>query len=109
VVIDATGQSAAMQAGFDYVGHGGTYVLVSVVRQTIAFSDPLFHAREMNLLGSRNATPEDFKEVFTAMAKGLVPAEALVTHRAPLEAAPDCFPQWIRPEAGVIKALLEIS
>ena len=109
VVIDATGNAAAMNAGFEYVCHGGVYVLVSVVRDTIAFPDPVFHAREMNLLGSRNATREDFVSVFEAISGNLVPTGALATHRAPLEAAPERFPEWIRPEAGVIKALIEIS
>ncbi len=31
VVFDATGNPKAMEAGFAYVGHGGTYVLISVV------------------------------------------------------------------------------
>ncbi len=108
VVIDATGQAGAMAAGFDYVAHGGTYVLVSVVRDTISFSDPKFHAREISLLGSRNATRQDFVEVFRAMRDGLVPTDALATHRASLEEFPARFPDWIRPETGVIKALIEI-
>jgi 2-desacetyl-2-hydroxyethyl bacteriochlorophyllide A dehydrogenase len=108
VVIDATGAAKAMMAGFQYVAHGGTYVLVSIVRDTIAFDDPEFHKRETSLLASRNATPEDFLEVFQAMRKGLVPTEALVTHRATLDEAPDLFPVWIKPETGVIKAMIEI-
>jgi 2-desacetyl-2-hydroxyethyl bacteriochlorophyllide A dehydrogenase len=108
VVIDATGNAKAMMLGFKYVAHGGTYVLVSVVRDTIAFEDPEFHKRETSLLASRNATPEDFLEVFRAMREGLVPTGALVTHRARLDEAPARFPVWITPEAGVIKALLEI-
>jgi threonine dehydrogenase-like Zn-dependent dehydrogenase len=97
-----------MMAGFDYVAHGGTYVLVSVVHDTISFADPKFHAREISLLGSRNATREDFVEVFAAMRDGLAPTEALATHRASLEDSPAHFPEWIRPETGVIKALIEI-
>ena len=108
VVIDATGNSRAMADGFDYVAHGGTYVLVSVVRDTISFADPKFHARETSLLGSRNATREDFLEVFRAMRDGLVPTDALATHRASLEESPARFPEWIKPETGVIKALIEI-
>jgi threonine dehydrogenase-like Zn-dependent dehydrogenase len=57
VVFDATGNPKAMEAGFAYVGHGGTYVLISVVGADITFSDPEFHKREMTLMGSRNATP----------------------------------------------------
>src|SRR5271167_2989056 len=108
IVIDATGKASAMMAGFDYVAHGGTYVLVSVVLDTISFADPKFHAREISLLGSRNATREDFVEVFSAMRDGLVPTEALATHRASLEDSPARFPEWIKPETGVIKALIEI-
>jgi 2-desacetyl-2-hydroxyethyl bacteriochlorophyllide A dehydrogenase len=109
VVIDATGSAKAMTAGFRYVAHGGTYVLVSVVRETIGFEDPEFHKREMTLLASRNATPEDFREVFGAMRDGLIPTDALVTHRSTLEEAVSLFPVWIKPETGVIKALIDIA
>jgi 2-desacetyl-2-hydroxyethyl bacteriochlorophyllide A dehydrogenase len=108
IVIDATGNAKSMMAGLNYVAHGGTYVLVSVVRDMICFADPEFHKRETSLLGSRNATPEDFAQVYEAMLEGLVPSEALVTHRVSLDEAPGCFPIWIRPETGVIKALIEI-
>jgi 2-desacetyl-2-hydroxyethyl bacteriochlorophyllide A dehydrogenase len=107
-VIDATGNAKAMMAGFRYVAHGGNYVLVSVVRDTINFEDPEFHKRETTLLASRNATTEDFLEVFRALRAGQVPTAALVTHRAKLEDAPDRFPSWIAPETGVIKAIIEI-
>jgi 2-desacetyl-2-hydroxyethyl bacteriochlorophyllide A dehydrogenase len=108
VVIDATGKAKSMEGGFDFVAHGGTYVLVSVVRDAISFDDPKFHAREISLLGSRNATGDDFVEVFRAMREGLVPTDALATHRASLEQSPARFPEWIKPETGVIKALIEI-
>ena len=108
VVFDATGNGASMNAGFDYVAHGGAYVLVSVVRDTISFADPKFHAREITLFGSRNATREDFLQVLTAIRDGHVPTDALATHRAPLEQSPDRFDEWIRPKTGVIKALIEV-
>ena len=108
IVIDATGNVKSMMAGLNYVAHGGTYVLVSVVRDTICFADPEFHKRETSLLGSRNATPEDFAKVFEAMREELVPTDALVTHRVSLDEAPSSFPIWIKPETGVIKALIEI-
>ena len=109
VVIDATGKANSMEAGFDYVAHGGAYVLVSVVRETISFADPKFHAREMSLLASRNATREDFHEVFCAMRDGLIPTEALATHRASLDESPARFSEWMKPETGVIKAIIEVQ
>jgi threonine dehydrogenase-like Zn-dependent dehydrogenase len=78
------------------------------VREVISFADPEFHKRETTLLGSRNATRRDFDEVFAALGAGLIPTGALNTHRAKLDEAPERFPEWIRPETGVIKAIIEI-
>ena len=108
VVIDATGNAGAMERGFDYVAHGGTYVLVSVVRDTICFADPEFHKREMSLLGSRNALAEDFAAVVAAIEAGRIPTARLNTHRGALQELPELMPRWLRPDAGVVKALLEV-
>lgn len=106
VVFDATGNPKAMEAGFAYVAHGGTYVLVSIVSSDIGFSDPEFHKREMTLMGSRNATAEDFETVVQAMRDGRVPTDALHTHSVSLADLPNCFPGWLDPSAGVIKAIV---
>lgn len=108
VVVDATGSPAAMQTGFRYVGHGGRYVLLSIVRADITFNDPEFHKRETTLLASRNATRQDFETVLAAMRSGRVPLAALASHGAPIEDAPSRIPLWSRPETGVIKALLTV-
>jgi 2-desacetyl-2-hydroxyethyl bacteriochlorophyllide A dehydrogenase len=106
VVFDATGNPKAMEAGFAYVAHGGTYVLISVVGADITFSDPEFHKRETTLLASRNATPEDFEMVVAAMRAGQVPTEALNTHQATLADLAQALPSWMEPQAGVIKAIV---
>ncbi|WP_454715955.1 zinc-binding alcohol dehydrogenase family protein [Caulobacter segnis] len=106
VVFDATGSAAAMQQGFGYVGHGGTYVLISVVAADITFSDPEFHKREMSLLASRNATLEDFDHVLAAMRAGRVPTKELNTHSALLKDLAAALPGWMEPSAGVIKAIV---
>ena len=81
VVFDATGNASSMERGFDFVAHGGRYVLVSVVKGPITFEDPDFHRREMTLLGSRNATAADFEHVIAAIRAGRVPLDRLITHR----------------------------
>ena len=108
VVFDATGNAKAIERGFGFVAHGGTYVLISVVRDTISFSDPEFHKRETTLLGSRNATTEDFETVIAAMRDGLVPTAALNTHRMALADVPTDFAQLLDPARGVVKAIIEV-
>ena len=108
VVVDATGNVGSIRNGLRYVGHGGRYVLLSVVREEIAFSDPEFHKRETTLLASRNALPGDFAEVVTRMREGGIPVAALRTHHARLDEAAAQFSGWLRPDAGVIKATIEV-
>lgn len=108
VVIDATGNAKAMQRGFGFLAHGGRYVLLSVVRDDITFSDPEFHKREATLFASRNAQVDDFAEVVRQIEAGKVPTRALNTHTGKLEDGVALFADWLRPEAGVIKAILEV-
>ena len=106
-VFDATGNARAMERGFGFIAHGGKYVLISIVPGPIAFSDPEFHKREATLLGSRNATTEDFDTVVAAMRAGQVPTDALATHRMPLSKVPGDFAGLLEPSAGVVKAIVE--
>lgn len=109
VVFDATGSAQSMEQGFDLVAYGGRYVLVSVVRETIAFSDPDFHRKEMTLLGSRNATAEDFERVISGIRSGAVGVDRLITHRTGLAGAVRDLPLWAKEKNGLIKALIEVG
>ncbi|ACM38306.1 MULTISPECIES: zinc-binding alcohol dehydrogenase family protein [Rhizobium/Agrobacterium group] len=109
VVIDATGNAIPMQRGFNFLAHGARYVLLSVVRQDITFSDPEFHKREATLIASRNAQPDDFAEVVRQIEAGKVPTRALNTHTGHLDDSVKLFKEWSQPQAGVIKAILEIG
>ena len=107
VVFDATGNRQAMERGFRFVAHGGRYVLVSIVSDSISFADPEFHKRETTLLGSRNATMEDFETVLAAMRAGRIPDGALNTHRLQLHNVPADFATLLDPAQRVIKAIVE--
>ncbi|WP_404402080.1 zinc-binding alcohol dehydrogenase family protein [Pelagibacterium halotolerans] len=108
-VFDATGNVAAIEAGFDYVAHGGTYVLVSVVTDTVSFADPEFHKREMKLVGSRNATREDFETVVAALKSGEIDTSAVRTHAMPLDELPEQFGELLHNRDTVIKAIVEVA
>ncbi len=108
VVFDATGNVKAMERGLEFVAHGGTYVLVSIVLDRISFADPEFHKRETSLLGSRNATADDFRTVLAAMKAGQVPTGLMNTHRTTLDGFIEVLPHWMDPASGVIKAIVEV-
>jgi threonine dehydrogenase-like Zn-dependent dehydrogenase len=84
-------------------------VLVSVVKEPITFMDPDFHRKELSLLGSRNATPEDFERVIAAIRGGQVPVDRLITHRTRLADAIRDIPRWARDKSGLVKALVDVD
>ncbi|WP_192180611.1 zinc-binding alcohol dehydrogenase family protein [Mesorhizobium amorphae] len=109
IVFDATGNTQSVQSAFAHVAHGGTLVLVSVVKDDIVFSDPEFHKREMTLVGSRNALGADFDHVAASIRNGTVPLAKLVTHRTTLGQVPLDLARWAHEKSGLIKAVIEVG
>ena len=105
VVFDATGSGKAIEKGFAYVAHGGRYVLVSVVKDMISFSDPEFHKRETTLLGSRNATRADFEHVIEKLRSGEIPSDMLQTHNFDFLDTPSMIKDLIANQGSVLKAI----
>ena len=109
VVIDATGNQKAINNAFQYMAHGGRYVLIGLQRDEISFSHPEFHKRESTLMSSRNATRQDFEYVITCMSNGLIDPSAYITHRVKFDSVKDEFEGWLDSSSGLIKAMVEMD
>ena len=109
VVIDATGNRQAINNGFQYMSHGARYVLIGLQKETITFSHPEFHKREGTLMSSRNALRTDFEHVIHSLQTGLVDPLTYITHRIQFDQVKDSFASWLKPEAGVIKAMVSFD
>lgn len=107
-VFDATGNLDSMNAGLNWVAHGGSYVLLSLVKGEIRFSDPEFHKRETTLYASRNAVEADFRHVMDTMRAGLVPVDLLATHETSLEDAVQDMPRWVENRGALVKAIIHV-
>lgn len=105
-VFDATGNAQAIRKGLDYVAHGGRYVLISVVKDDISFSDPEFHKRETTLIGSRNATHEDFAHVIECIRSGTIDTRTLNTQQIAVRNIVKDFPKLLADQSSVLKAIV---
>ena len=108
VVFDATGNAQSMEKSLDYTSHGGACVFVSVVKDKIRFSDPFFHAREMKIIGSRNANRIDFENVIDKIHSGKIPSSELNSHNIDLLDLPKQLPTWIENGTGLVKAIAHL-
>jgi alcohol dehydrogenase len=108
VVIDATGNSQSMSAGFGLVAPGGRLVFVGITTDEVRFRHPTFHRPEGTLLCSRNALPGDFTQIIGLIEAGHIDTRPWITHRTRLADLPEAFPSYLRPETGVVKAMVEV-
>lgn len=103
-VFDATGHKGALEAGPDYMSHGGRYVLVGLSKGELTFAHPAIHAKETTIMCSRNATLEDFENVIEVLQQGKFPTDSFITHNVEHTDMIAHFDSWSDPAKGVIKA-----
>jgi alcohol dehydrogenase len=109
VVIDATGSQKSMSQALNFVAFAGKLVFVGITTQEISFPQPLMHRREMTFLASRNALPAEFTRIIRLIEDGRIDTRPWITHQAPFENMIDQFPVWLKPETGVIKAMVRVE
>jgi 2-desacetyl-2-hydroxyethyl bacteriochlorophyllide A dehydrogenase len=107
VVMDATGNAASMASTFDLPAQGGRIVFVGLFQGDVSFNDPNFHRRELTVLSSRNALPDNFRETIALMEAGRIDITPWISHRFDLADTPQRFPE-IAANPGVIKTVIAV-
>ncbi len=109
VVIDATGSHQSMGAALQYCGFTGRLVYVGITQAEVSFPHaPVMHRREITILASRNALPPDFTRIINLIETGRIDTRPWITHQAGFDELIQVFPDWIKPETGVIKAVVNL-
>ena len=108
-VFDATGNINSMNGAFQYVAHGGKLIFVGLAQADVTFNDPFFHRREITLFASRNALSKDFPRIIQLVESGQIDTRPWITHRASMDDMIGQFDGWLKPESGVIKAVVSLT
>ena len=110
VVVDATGSNKSMAQALNYCAFKGRLVYVGITQADIALPHaPALHRRELDILASRNALPGDFTRIIRLIEDGRLDTRPWITHRAAFAEVADVFPTWLKPETGVIKAVVSVD
>ncbi len=107
IVIDATGNPQSMARCFDLIAPGGKIVFVGLFQGDVTFNDPNFHRRETTLMATRNAVGADFRRIIQMIETGVVDTTPWITHRTAAREICESVKQWIDPNSGVLKAMVE--
>ena len=110
VVVDATGSHQSMSQALKYCTFAGRLIFLGITQQEVSFPHaPIMHRRELTMLASRNALPGDFRRIISLIEDGRLDTSPWITHRVPFDAMIGHFPAWVKPESGVIKAIVALS
>lgn len=106
LVIVGPGSVEAIDGGFASAAPGGTVVLFTPTPPELRWAAPIHDAyfREISLIPSYSAGPDDTAESLRYLAAGL-PVEHLVTHRLPLESAADGY-QLVSEARDALKVIV---
>lgn len=109
VVIDATGSNRSMSGALAYCAFAGRLVYVGITQSELNFSHAsIMHRRELTLLASRNALSKDFVRIIQLIEDGRIDTRPWISHQATVNDMITEFPRWMKPETGVIKAVVDV-
>ena len=103
VVIEAVGLPETFLAAVQEVAFTGRVVYVGYAKAPVAYDTAQFVKKELDILGSRNATPRDFQAVIDLLRTGAFPSDAAVTRQVGLEEAGQALKEWSADPAPVTR------
>jgi len=108
-VIDATGSHVSMSNAFQFCAFTGKVLYVGITTQELSFKHVNIHRPELTIKASRNALPGDFQRIIRLIEEGVIDTRPWLTHQADYDDFIGEFPNWLKPETGVIKAVLHMN
>ena len=84
-------------------------IYVGITTQDLTFKHVAIHRPELTIKASRNAISSDFSRIIRLIENGVIDTTPWLTHSSTYEDFVESFQAWLKPEAGVIKAVLQMS
>ncbi|MDL2244480.1 zinc-binding alcohol dehydrogenase family protein [Parabacteroides sp. PFB2-10] len=107
VVIEAVGRPETYVASISEVAFTGRVVYIGYAKENIPFDTSYFVKKELDIRGSRNAMPNDFKAVMEYMKRGNCPVDELITAIYAPEKALEALEKWAINPGEVFRLLIE--
>ena len=109
VVVEAVGSSVTYQIAVNEVAFAGRVVCIGYAKGDVSLSTGLFVKKELDVRGSRNATPKDFQAVIRYLRRGTCPVDKLISKDVTLEEAPDAMKWWDENPGKVFRVVVDVA
>lgn len=109
VIIEAIGLPETFCAAVEEVAFTGRVVYIGYAKEPVSYETRLFVQKELDIVGSRNALPEDFRQVIRMLENHLFPVEDEVSIIVPIEEAPGLLRAWTENPARFTKIMVKMD
>ena len=109
VVIEAVGSPMTYQMAVDEVAFTGRVACIGYAKSEVSFQTKYFVQKELDIRGSRNAQPQDFRAVIRYLERGTCPVDELITKEIKPEEALETMKWWSQNPGKVFRILVNFS
>jgi threonine dehydrogenase-like Zn-dependent dehydrogenase len=109
VIIEAVGLPQTFRAAVEEVAFTGRVVYIGYAKEPAAYETKLFVQKELDILGSRNALPEDFHSVIKMLEERKFPVEDAVGSIVSLDDAPRILEAWSSNPSKFTKIMVQLD
>ena len=106
VVIEAVGSVKTYQMAIDEVAFTGRVICIGYAKSEVSFQTKYFVQKELDIRGSRNAQPSDFRAVIHYLERGTCPVDRLISSEVSPEDAAQAMQQWADAPGKVFRILV---
>lgn len=107
VVIEAVGNPHTYRMAVDEVAFTGRVVCIGYANSEVSFQTKYFVQKELDIRGSRNAMPEDFRAVIRYMQNGNCPVDRLVSMTVVPEESEYAMNRWAESPGSIFRILVK--
>lgn len=109
VVIEAVGLPQTFRAAVEEVAFTGRVVYIGYAKEPVSYETRLFVQKELDISGSRNALPEDFRDVIRMLEEHRFPVEDAVSSIVTMSEAPKALAAWSENPHRVKKIMMRLD
>lgn len=109
VIIEAVGTPVTFRAAVEEVSFTGRVVYIGYAKEPVSYESRLFVQKELDVVGSRNAQPEDFRAVIRLLEAKRFPMDEAVSMIVPLEEGPIALRSWSENPSRFTKILVSLD
>lgn len=109
VVVEAVGNPDTYRTALEEVAFTGRVICIGYSAGDISLATNQFVKKELDIMGSRNATPEDFSKVISYLELGTFPLDQMISLKVKPENAQIAFQSWADDPGKIMKILLDLT